>query len=171
MSEEIQRAYQRYRLQAPIQYSVINGGGEPHLHESRTLNYSAGGFCYETTQQLSPEDEVCIIMRNYTPGQAGPESYRSYLTRIRWIHPLARERDNRFAAGARIVARSHEIIDAFSEEPRHNCDLCGALTPVCLLECTEKKAQLCGHCCAHFQSLPAGKVRQSLERYLTGNVV
>ncbi len=171
MSEVIQRAYQRYRHKAPIQYSVFNGDDESHLRESRTLNYSAGGFCYETDQQLRPEDEVCIIMRNYTPGQAGPESYRSYLTRIRWIHRLARKHASCFAAGATIVARSHEIIDACCEEPRHNCDLCGALTPCHLLECTEKKAQLCEYCRVHFQSLPQGKVRQCLERYLTGNVV
>ncbi len=171
MPEIIQRTYQRYHIQAPIQYGVFNGEEKLRLQESRTLNYSAGGFCYETDQRLRPEEQVCIVMRNYTPGQAGPESYRSYLTRIRWIQPLDRENSDRFAAGARIVARSHEIIDAFSEGPLNNCDLCGALTPCYLLECTENNAQLCEHCRAHFQSLPQGKVRQCLERYLTGNVV
>jgi len=171
MTEMIQRAYPRYHLQAPIQYGVFNGDDSTDFHESHTLNYSAGGFCYETDLPLSPEDEVCIVMRNYMPNRTGPESYRSYLTRIRWIQPLRELRNERFAAGATIVARSHEILEAYTDEPRHNCDLCGALTPCGLLQCTDDNAQLCEHCHKHFQDLPQGKVRQCLERFMTGNVI
>lgn len=172
MAQVIQRAYPRVPFNAPIKYGVTNGEKTtPQFVSSHTFNYSAGGICYETEQPLMPEDEVCIVMNNYSPGHTGPECYRSYLARIRWINPLPKKRKERFAAGARIIARSHEILDVCTEEPRHNCDLCGALMPVCHLQCTDGDAQLCEQCHKHFQSLPKGKIRKCLERFLTGNVV
>lgn len=171
MSEVIQRAYPRISFEAPIKYGVSNGENATYFHDAHTLNYSAGGICYETDHVLTLEDEVCIIMNNYAPNLAGPESYRSYLARIRWIHPLSKQRKERFAAGARIIARSHEILDVCAEAPRHNCDLCGALMSACQLQCTEENAQLCEQCHKHFKSLPEGKIRQCLARFLTGNVV
>ena len=171
MSQEIQRAYPRIFFEAPIQYGIANGEKMTDYHESHTLNYSAGGICYETSQPLMPEDEVCIIMNNYTPDRRGPECYRSYLTRIRWVQPQSDKQNNRFAAGACIVARSHEILDSYTSIGRLNCDLCGALMSTCLLHCTKENAQLCEQCHKHFQALPEGKIRQCLERFMTGNVV
>ncbi len=171
MTQVIQRSFPRIYFQAPIQYGVANGVESADYHQSKTLNYSAGGFCYETGQQLMPEEEVCIIMSNYSPGRNGPEGYRSYLTRIRWVHPVSKKSVERFVAGARIIARSHEVLDAISEAQRHNCDLCGALVSVCLMQCTDENAQLCEQCHKHFEALPQGKIRRCLERFMTGNVV
>ncbi|MBT8340957.1 MAG: hypothetical protein HKP58_14345 [Desulfatitalea sp.] len=171
MSDVIARAYPRVSFEAPIQYGVSNAGTCLQLHAARTLNYSAGGFCYETDEQLPPEAEVCIIMSNYTPGQNGPESFRSYLTRLRWMQPLPVTQEKRYAAGAQIIARSHDVLDICAEEPRHDCDLCGALTALPRLQKIAGDAQLCGSCFRHFQSFPQGKGRQCLERFLMGNVV
>lgn len=171
MLQAIQRAYPRISCEAPIRYGVINGGNCAEFHDSRAFNYSPGGMCYEINQKLPPEAEVCIIMNDYAPGQSGPGCYRSYLTRICWIHPLSEQEHERFATGAQIIARSHEILSPGAVEPCHNCDLCGAMISACQLQCTEGNAMLCGRCYKHFQSLPEGKIRQCLERFMTGNVV
>lgn len=171
MTEVIQRAYPRINFKAPIQYGVPNGKDSTHYYRSRMINYSVGGFCYVTDQQLNPEDEVCIIMSNYTPDQTGPECYRSYLTRIRWTQPVHGRRKERFASGARIIARSHEVLGAFAEEAKHNCDLCGAQIAVDNFQCAEENTELCEQCHNHFQTLPDGKIRQCVERFMTGNVV
>lgn len=171
MTEVIQRAFPRINFKAPIQYGVPNGKNSPHFLRSRTINYSAGGFCYMTDQQLNPEDEVCIIMSNYTPGRTGPECYRSYLTRIRWTQPVHGRHKSRYASGARIIARSHEVLDVFDEEAKDSCDMCGASMPVNCLQCDDKKTQLCEQCHSHFQALPEGKIRQCVARFMTGNVV
>jgi len=134
-------------------------------------NYSAGGLCYEADQPLEPEAEVCIVMDNYTPGRVGPEAYRSYVARIRWIQPLNEARHERYAAGAQIMARSHEILAADSDEPRHICDLCGVLMPVRQIECNEGNVQLCPQCNKHYHCTPEGKIRKCLDRFLIGNVV
>ena len=72
---------------------------------------------------------------------------------------------------AEIVSRSHERLGVEEEEPRQHCDLCGVLMPVSRLQCTDGKAQLCEQCYNHFRSIPPGKVRESVERFLLGNVI
>ena len=156
---------------ATIQYAALRCENPEQFRATRMLNYSTGGMCYETDQQLEPESEVCIVMQNYSPSQSGPERYRSYLTRVCWIEPIAAKDNHLYAAGARIIARSHEILSARADEPRHLCDLCGALMPVRRLQDTTEKVQLCEQCYKHFQSIPEGKIRECVARFLVGNVV
>lgn len=168
MSKLVHRSYPRTVFEAPIQYAVLNSH---QFHATRLHNYSAGGLCYEADQPLAPEAEVCIVMENYAAGQSGPEAYRSYLAKTRWIQPVSRNGTVRYAIGAQIVARSHEILAAETRESRQICDLCGVLVPVERMHQTEGNAQLCGQCHKHFQGIPPGKLRQCLERFWVGNVV
>lgn len=169
MSQIRQRSYPRTAFKAPIQYTVLDSN---QSHSTQMINYSAGGMCYETDEQLEPESQVCIVMKNYAPGQYGPEGYRSYLTRISWIQPHhSRTGNSHFLAGAKIVARSHEVLTADADKPQQICDLCGALMPVCQLRYTDAKAQLCEPCSKHFHSIPQGKIRKCLERFMVGNVI
>jgi hypothetical protein len=164
----VQRTYPRIHLEAAIQCTPSNCR---EFRSTRSLNFSAGGLCYKTDQKLEPAEEVCIVMDNYAPGRFGPEGYRSYLAQICWIQPLFAPREDIFAAGARIIARSHEVLINATNEPQHLCDLCGALMPANLLQITDGNAHLCKHCYRHFLSIPEGKVRRCVDRFLMGNVV
>lgn len=164
----VQRTYPRVPLEAAIQYTPTNSND---FRSTRSFNFSAGGLCYQTVQRLEPTDEVCIVMDNYAPGRFGPEGYRSYLAQICWIQPLSTPREEVFAAGARIIARSHEVLINETKEPHHLCDLCGVLMPAGLLRSTDGNAHLCEHCYRHFLSIPQGKVRRCVDRFLMGNVV
>jgi hypothetical protein len=171
MIKIIQRNYQRTDSSAIIQYAALHRESPEQYRATRMLNYSAGGMCYETNQKLETESEVSVVMQNYAPDQLGPERYRYYLTRVRWVEALPDKGDNCYAAGARIIARSHEVLSACSDEPFQLCDLCGALMPVCRLQRTPENAQLCEQCHKHFQSIPEGKIRECVARFLVGNVV
>jgi hypothetical protein len=166
MSPMIQRTYPRKTIETPIQFAPWNSND---FHPTRALNFSAGGLCYHSDQKLEPMAEVCIVMLNYAPERYGPEGYRSYLARIRWVQPN-KTLQGTFATGAQIIARSHEILTADVKEPQHLCDLCGALMPAGRLKSTQENAQLCEHCYKQFLSLPDGRFRQSVERFLTGNI-
>lgn len=168
MSKFIQRAYPRTLYQVPIQYAASNSN---QFHSARMINYSAGGICYETDQQMELDTEITVVMDNYSPDQAGPQGYRSYLTRIRWIQQLSEQLSSHFATGSQIIARSHEVLTGVVGEPRYNCDLCGALMQISRLQCTHGNAHLCEPCHKHFKSIPSGKLRDSVERFLVGNVV
>jgi hypothetical protein len=171
MIKRIPRNHQRTDSSAIIQYAALHRERPEQYRATRMRNYSAGGMCYETDQKLDPESEVCVVMQNYAPDQPGPERYRSYLIRVRWIEALPDEGNNCYAAGARIIARSHEVLTACSDEPFQFCDLCGVLMPVCCLQRTPENAQLCEQCHKHFQSIPEGKLRECVARFLIGNVI
>lgn len=168
MSEYVQRTYPRKAFEAPIKYAVPNSNQFSH---TRTINYSTDGLCFIADQKLEPEAEVCVVMDNYAPGRSGPESYQSYLTRVRWIRPLSAHRPERFIAGTQIMSRSHEILAAHVDESCHFCDLCGERIQECLLHCTDENAQLCEPCYQHYGTLPEGQTRECVARFLVGNVV
>lgn len=168
MPEIIPRSHQRVSHQAPIQFALLNS---EQFQSSSMYNYSDGGLCYETQQPLRPEDEVCIIMENYAPGHSGPEGFRSYLARICWTELISQNGTEHYAAGARWVVRSHDILATESNVPHQNCDLCGALTPLHKLEQTHNNIQLCSACFKHYNNIPSGKIRQCVERFLVGNVI
>lgn len=168
MPELIPRTHQRVQHQAPIQFALLNS--EQFQHSSM-YNYSDGGLCYEAHQPLAPEDEICIVMENYQPGQTGPEGFRSYLARVRWTELISENGVNKYAAGAQWVVRSHEILATESQLPHQICDLCGTLRPLHRLERTSNSIQLCNDCFKHYNNIPSGKVRQCVERFLAGNVI
>jgi hypothetical protein len=168
MSTFIQRASPRKTVQIPIKYHLAESN---QFSSTRTLNYSVDGLCFETDQKVELGAELCVVMENYAPGQSGPESCRSYMTRVRWIRPLSAHRNERFVAGTQIMARSHKILSAGADKVCNVCDLCGDLVKECRLHCTDENAQLCESCYHQYQDIPEGKARECIARFLVGNVV
>ncbi len=168
MPQIIPRAYPRTECRAPIQYAPVHS---QQFQSTHMYDYSADGLCYETDQELEPESEICIVMENYAPGLSGPEGFRSYVARVRWIKLLQKNGSKHYAAGAQIVTRSHEILISASQAQRHLCDLCGALMPLSQAKGTEEGAQLCDLCFEHVDSIPSKRIRKCVERFLIGNVV
>ena len=168
MTQIIPRSNPRTAYQAPIQYALLN---TRQFRSTRTCDVSHDGLCYETDQPLDVESEVCIVMDNYDPGRQGPEGYRSYVARIRWMHLISSNGAERYATGAHIVARSHEVLATEAQIPHKICDLCGAVKPAHRIEILENDLQLCSRCSRHFHHIPSTKVRHCVERYLLGNVI
>ena len=168
MAAFVKRAHPRRTLQAPIRYRTAQSD---QFFGARTLNYSSEGLCLEVDQEVAPQTEIYVVMENYAPGQAGPEGYRCYRTRVRWIRPLSAHRDQGFMAGMQIMARSHDAPEVRVDEPHQICDLCGDLIQECRLHCTDENAQLCEPCYRHYCKIPEGKTRECVDRFIVGNVV
>lgn len=168
MTATTQRTNIRTTRQLPIQYALLNSD---QFHPAKTYDFSVGGLCYETNEPLKPGTDVCIVMENYTPGISGPEGFRSYVASIRWTHLLSKNGTERYAAGARFITCSHDLITAENQLPHHLCDLCGAMMPLNKLEMTALGAQLCANCMKHLTGIPSVKIRRCVERFLVGNVI
>jgi hypothetical protein len=168
MTAIIARSFQRSAHDAPIQYALLDSD---QFHATRTYDFSPGGLSYEIHQPLEPGTDVCILMENYSPGLTGPEGYRSYVTSICWTRLLLKNGTERYAAGARLVTRSHDIITAENQLPHHLCELCGASKPLNMIEQTKSGAQMCGNCLKHFRSIPSARIRHCVERFMLGNVI
>ena len=168
MATRIPRTYERTPHNTAIHYALLDSN---QFKPTRTYDFSSGGLCYETDEPLEPGTDVCIVMENYDPHLSGPESFRSYVASIRWTHQLPRNGAQRYAAGARLITCSHDLITTESQLPHHLCDLCGDRIPLNKLETTDAGAQLCISCLKHFSRIPSIKIRQCLERFLVGNVI
>lgn len=168
MTTIIPRTYQRSVSQVPLQYALLD---TEQFHPSRTYDFSDGGLCFEAHEALKPGADVCIVMEQYDPDLAGLEGYHSYVASIRWAHLRAKNGTKSHVVGARFITRSHDILATENQLPRHFCDLCSTMMPLNKMETTHGGAQLCPHCMKHFQSIPSGKPRQCVERFLVGNVI
>ena len=168
MSATIQRACERTAHQVPIKYALLDTN---RFHPTRTCDVSSGGLCYETHEPLKPGTDVCIVMENYAPGSSGLEGYLSYVATIRWTHLISSNGTERYAAGARFITCSHDLITAEAQLPQHLCDLCGTRMPLNRIDRTNAGAQLCPHCKKHFNSISSDKIRRCVERFMIGNVI
>ncbi len=168
MTQIIPRKNPRTDYRAPIHHALLN---TQQFRPTLTYDYSLDGMCYVTDQPLDIESEVCIVMDNYLPGKEGLEGYRSYLARTRWIKRLSINGADQYAAGAQIVARSHEVLATEAQLPRRRCDLCDTWQPAHRIEAVGQGVELCRLCTLRFNKIPSVRVRQCLERYLLGNVI
>ena len=171
MNQTDQREYPRTAIEAPMQYAVLDELHTNRFHCTRMLNYSAAGLCYEIHQALDTHTEVCVVLDDSVPGQTSDVGCSAYLTLIQWIRPVSTPSRNRFTAGAGIIDRNYNIVTAYGKELMRTCDLCGAWKSVCQLNCQDQRLQLCDQCDPHYQSIPAGPLLRSLERFLMGNVL
>jgi hypothetical protein len=168
MSQMIPRSHPRAAYRAPIKYAVFNSN---QFRSALTCDFSEGGFCYEVDRELTPEEDVCIVMENYAPGRSGPEGYHSYLARIRWTQLLSENGVQRHAAGVQIVARSHKILATDAQMPIRICDLCNTCVAQHRIIQTASHAQICEQCAKHLNKISSEKVRRCVERFLMGNVI
>ena len=120
---------------------------------------------------MAPEFDLSTIMLNYAPGTFGPEAYKSYIARIRWYGEGTEMEKHRFGVGAEFLAKSHEIPVADDHEMKSSCDLCGELCGSGEITQTLDYCSLCGHCLKHMNAMPDGMGKESIHRFLRGNVV
>lgn len=168
MDTQIPRTHPRNHCLAPIKYSSdISGGYE----DARIYNYSKDGFGIEPSQRTDPGLQIYILTSNYSPGTSGPEAFKRYLARIQWCRENVDRSDFPFRAGVQILSMSHDLIESTDRLAKSNCDLCGRPTETCKIVRTEGSADLCPKCHDHFMKIPNGLLKQSIERFIIGNVI
>jgi hypothetical protein len=168
MATYARRLYPRGHYEAPILYASV---GSDSYYDSTIYNFSKGGIYFEPERPLAPESDLSIIMVNYAPGTFGPEAYKSYIARTRWCREVTATERHRFGVGAEFLAKSHEILVADLYKIRIHCDLCGKLCGSGEITQTVDFFHLCRHCLKHMNAMPDGIIKESIHRFLSGNVV
>lgn len=163
------RAYPRSYYEAPIRYARIDSDGI--FQDSRMYNYSRGGIYFEPDRPLVPESKIAVVMMNYSPGAFGPESWQSYTAKVRWCKEIPKIDMRLFGVGIEFLTKSRDIYEAELRETQVACDLCGEYEKPDAITQTEEFFNLCGHCLKHMNSMPPGTIKESIYRFLSGNVV
>jgi hypothetical protein len=162
------RIFPRHKYETPIHYTQLTRND---IHESRIYNFCRGGIYFQPESSIAPESDVGIIMDNYSPGTFGPEAYRFYLVTVKWCREISGMDYKCYGVGAVIMSKRHEVVLGKLQENQYVCDLCGRLMFSSDLHKEKDSLFLCSGCHAHFKSIPEGHLKESIKRFMIGNVI
>jgi hypothetical protein len=110
-------------------------------------------------------------MDNYSPGTFGLEGYRFYLVKVKWCKEISGMDYRCYGVGALIMSKRHELVLGKLQENQYVCDLCGRLMFSADFHQEKDSLFLCSGCHAHFKSIPDGHLKESIKRFMIGNVI
>ena len=155
------RIQARENYEAPIIYAKYNDGD---FHEATMYNSSQDGMYFESACDLrqglyvyiklaEPGHDICL------PG--------AYVGQVRWC--IKKNNASIYGIGVRFMARGHIINGKNAERSDCSCDLCGEITPEEILM-TDDALSLCHDCFKRLGGLIEGNIKNSILRFMAGNV-
>ena len=168
MIDHLKRLFPRHGCRLPIQYRTTEADD---FMDAVLYNCSKTGMYFEPRSIIMPEEDVHILMSTYCLSGEGPENFRYYMARAIWCRSIADDTDPRYGCGARLLKRSCQADGMNAEVICHTCDMCGVPIPCNDLCKTEEFLYLCPSCKRHLAAIPEGQLKDSIKRYLVGNVI
>jgi len=150
------RAFQRETCQARIFYSDY--GNKKQLFEAQLYNASEGGMYFEAADSVQPGADLFIKLSDCSSELQGIESYDGYRAEVMWCRKIYKEDTaGCYGVGVRFMVNT--------------CSHCGEKVAYSDIHKTDSFLFLCSRCLKHLQMLPDGKLKDSVEKFLLGNVV
>lgn len=155
MSTIPKRAFNRNNCQARILYSEY--GNRNEFFEAEMYNSGEGGMYFEANDALKPGSDICIKLGNYSPEYHGLEAIDGYRAEVMWCRKVAKEEGACYGVGVRFMVNT--------------CSHCGEKVAYSDIHKTDSFLFLCSRCMKHLHTLPNGHLKDSIEKFLIGNVV
>jgi len=160
------RIYTRHYYEAPMIYA----GSEKNSYSNGTMyNISAGGMYFETDYMLDQDSHIYIKMINFSPDTYTPGAYKAYMAKVVWCRKTGKKPI--YGAGVRYVASGHIPHGRDIHGLTHSCDLCGHKTSPAEIHETDDSLHLCPDCFRHLGRVIDGKIRDSVLKFISGNVL
>lgn len=153
MKPNRRRAFIRSGAQTSIMFAPFNTS---NFHHGVMKNNSVGGMYFESDRILSPGTDIYIKILDFQPDPYWPEYTSAYRAEVVWCRPMSNGNDPKYGIGVRFMVNS--------------CDQCGELIPYDEIHKVHDHMILCSECSLQLNLL-TGTMRNSMEQYLTGNVV
>ncbi|MDM8550988.1 PilZ domain-containing protein [Desulfobacterales bacterium HSG2] len=167
MTTHERRVHLRSYYEAPIMYAKFNMKG---YHEATMYNISEGGMYFESNYALPAGSPVYIKTINFSADDYMPGAYRAYVAQVRWCRKNTNA--SGFGTGVQYMARGYIINGTRPHQPELvRCDLCGERTPSEDAHETDDSMHLCLNCFKHLGALIDGKIKKSIIRFVSGNVI
>ena len=150
------RAYTRDNCESPIRYAMSDA---ETYRDAKMYNKSEGGMYFESeSNTLRPGSELCIKMVNYSHALHEPEAHDGYRAEVVWCRKIKEGAATpRYGVGVRFTLNV--------------CDKCGSKVSYQNIRKTDKLVFLCSDCFETLEKLSDGKIKESVENYLIGNVI
>ncbi len=163
MAASAKRASPRNNYEAPILHANFN---TEDYYSAKMYNCSMTGMYFESGNCPQPNSNICIKMVNYLPDTDGPEAYRFYRAKVRWCKEIGEGKIFRYGIGVQYIVKSHDVCG-----PTYTCSLCGENIPYGKIHEIDDFVYLCSDCFKHYENLPEEKIKESIERFMIGNVL
>jgi hypothetical protein len=163
-----QRAFVRNEVEAPLQFKIPE---KEALAVTRLYNVCVGGVYFESHLPMMRDHETTIVIPDLLAGAPAPEALAGYRVRIRWCNELRKQRAIQYGIGAQFLEKTEELAEAVAIERHLGCELCGRTLKggsICRINGT---VCLCLPCYKHLEKIPGGSVRESILRFIDGNVI
>lgn len=103
MSENL-RQNPRHSIDRTIIFSEING---PRKYQNvKMYNFNTSGIFFESSDALTPGDEIIIEVSNYFPGPYVSEGSDRFRAEVKWCNKIPEA--DAFAVGTKITGNYHE---------------------------------------------------------------
>ena len=150
------RAFTRNTCQAHILYSEY--GNTKESFEAEMYNTCEGGMYFEANKALQPGSDICIKVSNYSPESHGLEAIDGYRAEVMWCRKVHKEDAYAcYGVGVRFMINT--------------CSHCGEKVAYSDIHKTDSFLFLCSKCLKHLHTIPDGQLKESIEKFLLGNVV
>ncbi|MFP4032985.1 MAG: PilZ domain-containing protein [Desulfococcaceae bacterium] len=165
------RAHKRVSCEVP---ALLAAEHSESYRESRLRNFSGDGIYFETAEPFLPDSMVRIRVTGDSPGGNGPEAFQWYLANIRWRQSIEEKDQVLFGFGAKIMQRSNKSLENVSWASILDRDLRDDRHPRFDRRINSDFVVFCDDGDDgddHLAGEPDGPVKQSLIRFLNGNVL
>jgi PilZ domain len=167
MVHPTQRAFDRNEVEAPLQFKIPETDA---LAVTRLYNICQGGIYFESQQPMEPGHETTIVIPDLLAPSPAPDAYAGYRVRIRWCNEL-KNHEPTYGIGAQLLAKTEELKKTAILEMPFGCELCGRNLRKGSICSVKGTVCLCLPCYKHLEKIPEGSVRESILRFIDGNVI
>ncbi len=147
------RAFARHGVEAPILFSARSDVRD--FTPARMYNKGEGGLYFESKTPVEDGMDIFIKMGNGTPASLEEgEIFRAY---VMWCREIGGAEASVFGVGVRFMPNT--------------CNACEEKIPYTDIRKLEGPVYLCPDCCENLERMDCGKIKETMEEYLLGNVL
>ena len=164
-----QRSHERSVVKIPLQYRIPDSD---HLGITQLFNISEGGLYFETYRPMESSLKLEVLRTWLPEGTHTPDAYLGHEARVRWCRELQQHRRQRYGVGIQFLRETRVPSCLLNlEPPPYRCDLCDRKITDEIICRRDLMVFLCPPCFKHLDTMPEGTVKESIIRFLIGNVL
>ena len=159
------RRHDREGCKTPITYSEYC---QTDHYEATMYDKSVGGVSFESDIEIQSGLPVCILMPTSANGAEAPGNYEAYVARVKWCQQNGRK--NHYKMGAQLLFQGYMHSAGETDKACASCELCeNKLFGEVYL--TDEPLNLCLGCFKYLGGVLEGCTRDSVIRFIVGNVI
>jgi hypothetical protein len=155
-SQSNYRAFSRQPEEIPIRYAYYENARI--RHPAVMHNRCEGGLYLETGDPLAPGSDIFVLFGDGDgDGDGEPPPGETYRAHVMWCRRVERPGGSTYGVGLRFMLNI--------------CHQCGQRMTHLQIHRTDGYVILCPDCADKLQSLSDGRIKESIDKYIQGNVV